>query len=100
MSCAFPTISGGSDPPQTPLLSFPGGPIPPDPPWEGLPVPPFPPGVGLDTNEGLTLTHRVAVLDEPFDNLGRPRRSDRPLSATRHHGTQLRGRGHHRAGRR
>src|SRR5271167_4181059 len=44
MSCAFPTISGGTIPPSPPLLSFPEGPIPPDPPWEGLPVPPYPPG--------------------------------------------------------
>src|SRR5580700_7630417 len=56
--------------------------------------------LGLDTDEGLTLTHRVAVLDEPFDDLSRPRRSDRPLPTPRHDGTQLRRQGHHRAGRR
>ena len=37
---------GGNDPPRPPLLLFPGGPIPPDPPWDGLPVPPDPPGPG------------------------------------------------------
>ena len=37
---------GGNDPPQTPLLFLPGGPIPPDPPWEGLPAPPYPRGAG------------------------------------------------------
>ena len=36
---------GGNDPPRPPLvfLFLPGGPIPPDPPWEGLPAPPYPP---------------------------------------------------------
>src|SRR3984957_10340488 len=50
----------------------------------------------LDTDEGLTFTHRVAVLDEPFDDLSRPRRGHRPLSVPRHDGTQLCGQGHSR----
>jgi DNA ligase (NAD+) len=38
------SIAPGGRPPGIPPLSFPGGPIPPDPPWERLPGPPDPPG--------------------------------------------------------
>src|SRR5208282_2567840 len=92
MSCAFPIISGGAIPPSPPLLLFPGGPIPPDPPWERLPVPPNPLGpLGVGAGKWVTLADRIPVFDQPFDDLGRPRRRDRVLAPARDDGAEHRG---------
>ena len=38
--------------------------------------------LGLNTDQRLTLTDRVAVLDEPLNDLSRPGRGERALTAT------------------
>src|SRR5258707_1066894 len=73
-------LSGGTILPRPPLLFFPGGPIPPDPPWE-RPVPPDPPGPplrgGLGVPGGRIVQYSVA-LDA---STSRPSISSVPLAS-------------------
>src|SRR5271165_1079659 len=60
-------LTRGDDPRSPPLL-LPGGPIPPDPPWEG-PVPPEPPWGGTSPPTSTPTAPRLHAGDEFFDPL-------------------------------